>query len=64
MALTQLRNRLYVRAGSPEDDRLKGAMEELLEDADGGVSVKGVPISQAGVSVVEAGTITGYTGRM
>ena len=47
VALAQLRNRLYVRAGSPEDDRLQGAMGELLEDVDGGVRVKGIaPVRQ------------------
>lgn len=48
VALTQLRNRLYVRAGSPEDGRLKGAMDELLEDVDGGVRVKGVTLVRQG----------------
>ena len=43
VALTQLRNRLYVRAGSPQDARLQAAMDGLLEDLDGGVAVKGVP---------------------
>ena len=43
MALTQLRNRLYVRAGSEEDARLQTAMDDLLADVDGGVTVKGVP---------------------
>ena len=47
VALTQLRNRLYVRAGSAEDARLKVAMGELLEDMEGGVSVRGVaPVRQ------------------
>ena len=48
VALTQLRNRLYVRAGSQEDDRLKGAMDELLEDVEGGVRVKEVPLVRQG----------------
>ena len=42
VALTQLRNRLYVPAGSDEEIRLKSAMDELLLDVDGGVMVKGV----------------------
>ena len=47
VALTQLRNRLYVRAGSMQDSRLQEAMSELLEDVDGGVRVKGVaPVYQ------------------
>lgn len=43
VALTQLRNRLYVRAGSAEDARLRAAMDDLLVDVDGGVTVEGVP---------------------
>ena len=51
VALAQLRNRLYVRACSPEDVRLQDAMEELLEDVDGGVSVRGVaPVRQGFLS--------------
>ena len=51
VALTQLRNRLYVREGSVEDGRLQDAMKKLLEDVDGGVSVKGVaPVRQGFVS--------------
>ena len=43
VALTQLRNRLYVKADSDQDQRLRVAMEDLLEDVDGGVMVRGVP---------------------
>lgn len=51
VALTQLRNRLYVREGSEEDNRLQSAMVELLEDVDGGVGVKGVaPVRQGFLS--------------
>ena len=47
VALTQLRNRLYVPAGSDEEIRLKSAMDELLVDVDGGVMVRGVaPVRQ------------------
>ena len=47
VALTQLRNRLYVPAGSDEEIRLKSAMDELLLDVDGGVMVRGVaPVRQ------------------
>ena len=42
VALTQLRDRLYVRAGSAHDDRLKSAMDALLVDVEGGVMVRGV----------------------
>ena len=50
-ALGQLRNRLYVREGSAEDERLQGAMSELLVDVDGGVMVKGVaPVRQGFLS--------------
>ena len=46
-ALTQLRNRLYVRAETAEDARLQSAMNDLLQDVDGGVTVKGVaPVRQ------------------
>ena len=48
VALTQLRNRLYVRAGSAQDERLQHAMGELLEDVDGGVTVKGIPLVRQG----------------
>ena len=48
VALTQLRNRLYVRAGSAEDGRLRVAMDDLLVDVDGGVMVKGVPVVRQG----------------
>ena len=48
VALTQLRNRLYVRAGSAEDGRLRAAMDDLLVDVDGGVTVKGVPVVRQG----------------
>jgi len=48
VALTQLRNRLYVRAGSAEDERLRSAMDDLLVDVDGGVMVKGVPLVRQG----------------
>ena len=51
VALTQLRNRLYVRADSAEDRRLREAMDELLVDVEGGVSVKGVsPVRQGFLS--------------
>ena len=51
VALTQLRNRLYVREGSAEDVRLQSAMGELLADVDGGVSVGGVaPVRQGFLS--------------
>ena len=51
VALTQLRNRLYVREGSAQDDRLKSAMGDLLEDVEGGVTVKGVaPVRQGFLS--------------
>ena len=47
VAFTQLRNRLYVPAGSDEEIRLKSAMDELLVDVDGGVMVRGVaPVRQ------------------
>ena len=48
VALTQLRNRLYVRAGSAEDARLRAAMDDLLVDVDGGVTVEGVPLVRQG----------------
>ena len=48
VALTQLRNRLYVRAGSAEDERLRSSMDDLLVDVDGGVMVKGVPLVRQG----------------
>ncbi len=51
VALTQLRNRLYVRAESAQDERLKEAMDELLVDVDDGVMVKGVaPVRQGFLS--------------
>ncbi len=51
VALTQLRNRLYVPSGSDEEDRLRAAMDELLEDVDGGVMVKGIaPVRQGYLS--------------
>ena len=51
VALTQLRNRLYVRAGAPQDKRLQSAMDELLVDVDGGVIVKGIaPVRQGFLS--------------
>ena len=47
VALTQLRNRLYVREGSAADDRLRNAMDDLLVDVDGGVAVRGInPVQQ------------------
>ena len=56
VALTQLRNRLYVRAGSAEDARLRAAMDDLLVDVDGGVMVKGVsPVRQGFVSWMPEG---------
>ena len=60
VALTQLRNRLYVRAGSVEDAKLRDAMGELLEDVDGGVSVKGGCPRSTRISILEAG-IRGLT---
>ena len=48
VALTQLRNRLYVRAGSEEDTRLQTAMADLLEDVEGGVMVRGIPMMRQG----------------
>ena len=46
-ALGQLRNRLYVKAGTAEDRRLQDAMERLLVEVDGGVAVRGVaPVRQ------------------
>ena len=46
-ALAQLRNRLYVRADTAQDARLQAVMEDLLEEVDGGVAVKGVaPVRQ------------------
>ena len=51
VALTQLRNRLYVPSGSAEETRLRAAMDELLEDVDGGVMVKGIaPVRQGYLS--------------
>ena len=51
VALTQLRNRLYVPSGSAEEGRLRAAMDELLEDVDGGVRVKGIaPVRQGYLS--------------
>lgn len=51
VALGQLRNRLYVREGSPEDARLRDVMKVLLEDTEGGVSVRGVaPVRQGFLS--------------
>ena len=51
VALTQLRNRLYVPSGSAEEGRLRAAMDELLEDVDGGVMVKGIaPVRQGYLS--------------
>ena len=51
VALTQLRNRLYVPSGSAEEARLRAAMDELLEDVDGGVMVKGIaPVRQGYLS--------------
>ena len=48
VALTQLRNRLYVRAGSAEDARLQSAMGKFLEDVDGGVRVRDIPLVRQG----------------
>lgn len=48
VALTQLRNRLYVHAGSAEDERLRASMDELLTDEDGGVAVRGVAWTRQG----------------
>ena len=51
VALTQLRNRLYVREGSPEDTRLQDAMKVLLDDTEAGVNVRGVaPVRQGFLS--------------
>ena len=51
VALTQLRNRLFIKAGSAEEDRLREAMDELLVDVEGGVLVKGVsPVRQGFLS--------------
>lgn len=47
-ALGQLRNRLYVRAGTTQDGRLRDAMGELLVAADEGVAVRGVRDTQQG----------------
>ena len=63
VALTQLRNRLYVPPGSAEEARLRAAMDELLEDVDGGVMVKGIaPVRQGYLSwMPERGGLTGWT---
>ena len=51
VALTQLRNRLFIKAGSAEENRLRNAMDELLFDVEGGVLVKGVsPVRQGFLS--------------
>lgn len=51
VALTQLRNRLYVKAGSAEDERLRSAMEDFLEDTEGGVMVRDIrPVRQGFIS--------------
>ena len=48
VALGQLRNRLYVKQGSPQDARLQAAMRELLLETDGGVCVRGVALMRQG----------------
>lgn len=42
-ALEQLRHRLSVREGAPEDDRLRAAADELLEETPDGITVRGAP---------------------
>lgn len=47
-ALEQLRHRLSVREGTDEDDRLRAAADELLEETPDGITVQGVaPLRQA-----------------
>ena len=47
-ALEQLRQRLSVREGTDEDERLRTAADELLEETPDGVTVRGVaPLRQA-----------------
>ncbi len=47
-ALEQLRHRLSVQEGTPEDDRLRAAADELLEETPDGITVRGVaPLRQA-----------------
>lgn len=48
VALTQLRNRLYVKPDTPQDARLQAAMDDLLTETDEGVWVKGVASTQQG----------------
>lgn len=50
-ALAQLRNRLYVKAGSAQDGRLQPAMDELLVQTENGLSVRGMhPVRQGFIS--------------
>ncbi len=48
VALTQLRNRLYVKPNTPQDARLQAAMNDLLVETAEGVEVKGVAPTQQG----------------
>ena len=50
-ALEQLRHRLAVREGAAEDERLRAAADELLEETPDGITVRGVaPLRQAVVT--------------
>ena len=50
-ALEQLRHRLAVREGAAEDERLRAAADELLEETPDGMTVRGVaPLRQAVVT--------------
>ena len=50
-ALEQLRHRLSVREDTDEDERLRAAADELLEETPGGITVRGVePLRQAVVT--------------
>ena len=50
-ALEQLRRRLYVEEGTAQDERLRAAADELLEESTGGMAIRGVaPRRQAIIS--------------
>ena len=60
VALTQLRNRLYVPAGSDEEIRLKSAMDELLAGCGWWCDGEGCCAGSAGVLDLEARTRLGW----
>ena len=48
-AIEQLRGRLWVAPNTEADRRLQKAAEELLEDADGGVAIRGAGVRRQGL---------------